>query len=79
MERDFLSVSAEILYYEGGEALEQVAQRSCGCSLAGSVQGQVGRGFEHPGLVKGVPSHGRGGWDWMIFKVPSNPNHSMIL
>ena len=19
-----------------------------------------------------------GGWNWMIFKVPSNPNHSMI-
>jgi len=29
----------------GGEALAQVPQRSCGCS----VQGQVGRGFEHPG------------------------------
>jgi len=39
---------------------EQVAQRSCGCSLPSSVQGQVGRGFEQPGLVKGVPAHGRG-------------------
>jgi len=28
--------------------------------LPGSVQGQVGRGFEHPGLVEGVPAHGRG-------------------
>jgi len=25
-----------------------------------SVQGQVGRGFEQPGLVEGVPAHGRG-------------------
>jgi len=50
----------EILYYEGGETREQVAQRSCGCPLAGSVQGQVGRGFEHPGLVGGVPAHGKG-------------------
>ena len=32
----------EILYYEGDESLEQVAQRSCGCPFAGSVQGQVG-------------------------------------
>jgi len=36
---------------EGGEALVQVAQRSCGCPLPGSVQGQVGWGLE-PGLVK---------------------------
>jgi len=28
----------EILYCEGGETLEQVTQRSCGCPLPGSVQ-----------------------------------------
>jgi len=28
--------------HEGGEALAQVAQRSCGCPLPDSVQGQVG-------------------------------------
>jgi len=50
----------EILHREGGEALAQVAQRSCGCPLPGRVQGQVGLGFEHPGLVEGVPAHGRG-------------------
>ena len=50
----------EILYCEGGEALEQVAQRGCGCPLPGSVQGQAGWGFEEPGLVAGVPAHGRG-------------------
>jgi len=55
----------EILYSEGGEALEQVAQRSCGCSLPGSVQGQAGWGFEKPGLVEGVPAHGKGvGMRW---------------
>jgi len=48
------------LYSEGAEALAQVAQRSCGCALPGSVQGQVGWGFEQPGLVEGVPAHGRG-------------------
>ena len=38
----------------------QVAQRSCGCPFPGSIQGQVGRGYEQPGLVEGVPAHGRG-------------------
>jgi len=42
----------EILHSEGGESLEQDAQRSCGCPLPGSVQGQAGRGFEQPGLVE---------------------------
>jgi len=50
----------EILHYEGDEALAQVAQRSCGCPLPGSVQGQVAWGFEQPGLVEGVCAHGRG-------------------
>jgi len=36
------------------------AQRSCGCPLPGSVQGQAGWVFEQPGLVEGVPAHGRG-------------------
>jgi len=49
----------EILFCEGGEALEQIAQRSCCCPLPGSVQGQVGRGFAQPDLVEGVPAHGR--------------------
>ena len=42
------------------EALAQVAQRSCGCPLPGSVHDQAGWGFEQPGLVEGVPAHGRG-------------------
>jgi len=37
---------------EGGEALEQVAQRSSGCPLLGGVQGQVVWGFEQTDLVK---------------------------
>jgi len=45
----------EILYCEGGEALEEIV-RSCGCLLPGSVQGQAGQGFEQPGLVEGVPA-----------------------
>jgi len=50
----------EILHHEGGEALAQAAQRSCGCPVPGSVQGQVGWGCEQPGLVEGVPAHGIG-------------------
>ena len=68
----------EILPHEGGEALAQAAQRSCGCPLPGRAQGQVGRGCEQPGLVERVLAHGRG-WNWMICEVPSCPNHAMIL
>jgi len=28
--------------------------------VAGSIPGQVGWSFEQPGLVEGVPAHGRG-------------------
>lgn len=31
-----------VLLWEAGEALEQVAQRSCGCPIPGSVPGQAG-------------------------------------
>jgi len=40
------------------KVLEQVAKRSCGCPLPGSVQGRVGWSSEQPGLVEGVPAHG---------------------
>jgi len=63
------------LHREGGGALSQVAQRSCGFPLPGSAQGQVGRDWEHPGLVEAVPAHG---WNWMTLNIPSIPNHSML-
>jgi len=47
-------------FSQGGEALAQAAQRSCGRHLPGRVQGQVGRGSEHPGLGEGVTAHSRG-------------------
>ena len=50
----------DIFYDEGGETLEQVAPRSCGCPVFGSVQGQAGWGFEQRDLVKDVPAHGSG-------------------
>ena len=49
----------EIFYDEGGDALEQVAQRSCGCPIIGSVQSLVGQRFEQPDLVQDVPAQGR--------------------
>jgi len=62
----------EILHYESGEALAQVAQRSCGCPISGSVQGRIGWGFEQPGLVEGVPARGSGfGTGWSIRSPPS--------
>lgn len=37
-------------------------------------------GLNGPDIVEGAPAFGRrGGWNEMIFKVPDNPNHSMIL
>ena len=45
----------DVLRDENGEALEQATQRSCGCSIPGFVQ--VGRVFEQPGLMEGVPAH----------------------
>ncbi|XP_050182569.1 uncharacterized protein LOC126645806 isoform X2 [Myiozetetes cayanensis] len=41
--------------HEGGEGLEWISQRSCGCPIPGSVRDQVGQGLEQPGLVEGVP------------------------
>ena len=59
-----------MVYCEGGEA--QAAQRSCGCRLPGSAQGQVAWDFEQPGLVEGVPAHGRGaGMRWAIRCLPT--------
>jgi len=48
------------LYNEGGEALAQAAQRSCGCPFPGSDQSQAERGFEQPGLLESVPAPGLG-------------------
>ena len=50
----------EILHSGSGEALAQVAQRSCGCPLPGSVPGQAGWSSEQPGLVEGGPAPDRG-------------------
>jgi len=55
-----LNIRKEILHCEGGEMLEQVAQRGCECLLHGCIQGQAGWGCEQPGLEIGAPAYGRG-------------------
>lgn len=47
------------IYDEGGETLAHLAQRSGGCPIRGTLQGQVGRGSEQPDPVEGVPAHCR--------------------
>jgi len=74
-----LDTKKEILHYEGGETLGQVAQRSCGCLLPEIVHGQVGWAFEQPGLVEGVPAYSKVHWNYIMYKAPSNPNKSIIL
>lgn len=49
-----------------GEALAQVANRSCGC-IQGGIQGQAGCSRGHPELVVGDPVYGSGaGTRWSL-------------
>lgn len=67
-----LDIRKEFIYFEGGEALEQVAQGGCGCPLPGSTEGRAGWGCEQPGLEGRVPAYSRGlGLDDL--KVPFQP------
>jgi len=50
----------EILYNEGGETLEQVAQRDGRYPIPGNIQGQFGWSSEQPDLAEDVPAHCRG-------------------
>lgn len=36
-------------------------RRSCGLATTGSVQDELGWGFEQSDVVEGAPAHGRGG------------------
>lgn len=42
------------------DRFQQVAQKSWGCPIPASVQGQVGQGFEESDLVKDIAAHARG-------------------
>ena len=50
----------EILHSEGGEALAQVSQRSCGCSIPGGIEGQAWWVPGQSDQVVGNPAHGKG-------------------
>lgn len=63
----------------GGEALQEVAQRSCWWPIPETAQGQVEWGLEQRGQVKSIPDHGREGLNKMIFKVSSKSKHFMVL
>jgi len=54
-----LNVRKKFFYSEGDEALEQVSQRDCGCSMSGGTQGQGGSGPGQPDLEEGSPAHSR--------------------
>ena len=46
-----LDIRKKFFHTEGGDTLEQVAQRACGCPIPGGIQGQAGCGSGQPGLV----------------------------
>ena len=70
-----------IVPWEGGQALAQGAQRSCGCPwIPGSVQGQVGHwGLQQPGTVEDIPAHGRGGTGWALRSFPPQTILSSVI
>ena len=55
-----MEYKGKIFYSEGGEALEQVAQRCDWCPITGDFQGEAGSGTEQPDVAVHVPLHGRG-------------------
>ena len=56
----FSGYKEEILYNEGCETLERVAQRGGGGAIPGNIQDHVGQVSEQPDLVSGVPAHCKG-------------------
>lgn len=64
-----------------GKVLEQVpgSPKKLWCPVPVGTQGQLGWGPVQAELLGGSPACSREGWNWMIFQVPSNPNHSLIL
>jgi len=47
-------------------------------SIPGNIQGRFGRGSEQPDPAEDVPAHCRGWVRWPR-KVPSNPEHAVML
>ena len=60
--------------------MEQADQRSYGCPIPESVQGQIVWGPGQLGLVEHIPSSWPEGWNSLVFKEALfNSNHSSIL
>ena len=55
-----LDIRGKFFHTESGDALEQVAQRGCGCPIPEGIRGQAGCGSGQRGLVVGDPVHGKG-------------------
>ena len=70
-----LDIRKNSFHYEDSEVLVWVTQRSCGCLIPGSVQGQAEWGPGKPDLVGDAPVRGRV-YNEMVFKVPSSHSHS---
>ena len=65
-----MDIKKKVFYTEGGEALEQVAQRGDGCPVIPG--GQSGRCSEQPDPAVGVPVHCRGvGLDNLQRSIPT--------
>ena len=47
-------------------------KRCCGCHISGGAQGQAGQGPGQPDPMGGNQPTALD-WNWMGFKVPSNP------
>ena len=62
--------------FTGGEALEQAAQRSCGCPISGSIECQDGWCSGQPDLAG---DEGRGGKKRKIKKKKKQPPGVEVL
>lgn len=67
------------LYCKGGEALEKLAQRSCGCHIPGSGQGQVG--WSSGPCSSRCPFPQRGDWTrWSLPRdLPTQPLWESVI
>jgi len=73
-----LDLRNTFFYSEGGETLAQVTQRGGQCPIPGNIQGQSGRALSNLVWWKMLLLMAEGWTRWPL-KVPSNPNHSVIL
>jgi len=67
-----------MLCCEGCEALERAARRSWGCPSLAGFKARLDGALSTLGWWKGSLARA-GGWNEVIDKVPSSPNHSVIL